>query len=209
MVVSNNKMKFSVVLKATGKPPKNRNCNVVSRIKNGNPSRAPISRKHLPPQRNDSPILTYFNCGKPTHMAKRCKSMPKLIVGSNAQVNLSDEKCIDMIIEINMVGGCDGWWIDNDASLHVCYDRAIFKTYTKVKDKKVLLGDAYTTNVTGIGDMELNFTSRKPIILKDAMHVPVIRNNIVSSFLLNKVRFSHSIWEYFYTISKNGIFVGK
>lgn len=41
------------------------------------------------------------------------------------------------------------------------------------------------------------------------MHVPEIRKNLVSGFLLNKVGFSQSIGEDFYTITKNGIFVGK
>lgn len=40
-------------------------------------------------------------------MAKRCKSMPKH-VGSNAQVNLTNEQFIAMITEINMVGGSGG-----------------------------------------------------------------------------------------------------
>lgn len=85
----------------------------------------------------------------------------------------------------------------------------MFKTYTNAEDKKVLLGDAHTTNVIGIGDVKLNFTSRKTLILKDVMHVPEIRKNLVSGFLLNKARFSQSIGEDLYTITKNGIFVGK
>ncbi|XP_058777305.1 uncharacterized protein LOC131651651 [Vicia villosa] len=40
LVISNNKKRFGAVLKPTGKPLKNQNCNAVNRIKNGNPSRA-------------------------------------------------------------------------------------------------------------------------------------------------------------------------
>lgn len=53
-------------------------------------------------------------------------SMPKL-VGSKAWVNLTSEH---WLTEINMVGGSGGWWIDTNASYHVCYDHAMFKTYT-------------------------------------------------------------------------------
>lgn len=79
----------------------------MNQIKNGNPLKAPyapIARQQPPPQRNDASIFTCFNCGKPGHMAKKCKSKPKSI-GSNAHVNLIDEQFIAMIIEINMVGG--------------------------------------------------------------------------------------------------------
>ena len=114
-----------------------------------------------------------------------------------------------MITEVNMVGGCDGWWIDTGASRHVCYDRAMFKTYMNAGNKKVLLGDTHTTNVAGIGDVELKFTSGKTLILKEVMHVPEIRKNLVSGFLLNKAGFSQTIGADLYTITKNGIFVGK
>lgn len=58
------------------------------------------------------------------------------------------------------------------------------------EDKKVQLGDAHTTNVAGIGDVKLDFTSGKTLILKDVMHVPEIRKNLVVVFLLNKAGFS-------------------
>jgi hypothetical protein len=100
LVVSNNIKKFGAVLKPTGKPLKNQNHNAVNRIKNGNPSRvpyAPIARQQPPPQRYDAPVFNCYNSGKPGHMAKKCKSRPKPVTGSNAQVNLTDEQFIAMI----------------------------------------------------------------------------------------------------------------
>lgn len=85
----------------------------------------------------------------------------------------------------------------------------MFKTYINVEDKKVILGYAHTTNVVEIGGVKLNFTSGKTLFLKGVMHVPEIRKNLVSGFLLNKVEFTHSIGAYFYNISNNGIYVGK
>ncbi|XP_062080111.1 3-hydroxy-3-methylglutaryl-coenzyme A reductase 2-like [Humulus lupulus] len=73
----------------------------------------------------------------------------------------------------------DGWWVDTGASHHVCYDHAMFKTYTAADDKKVLLGDSHTTIVAGIGNMELKFTSGKTLLLKDVMHTPEMRKNMV------------------------------
>ena len=98
---------------------------------------------------------------------------------------------------------------DTCVSRCVYYDRVMFKTYTNIKDKKVLLGDGHTTNVSGIVDMELNFTFRKTLILKNVMHVPKVRKNIISDFLLNKAEFSQSIEVDLYTITKNDIFVNE
>lgn len=61
-----------------------------------------------------------------------------------------------MINEFNMVGGSDGWQIDTDASHHVCFDRAMFKTYTTVEDQKVLLEDSHTTEAAEIIGFLLN-----------------------------------------------------
>ncbi|GJS50253.1 hypothetical protein Tco_0600374 [Tanacetum coccineum] len=67
-----------------------------------------------------------------------------------------------MISEINLIGGSEGWWVDCGATIHVCYDRSLFKTYTAAfEDKKVLLGDHHTTNVAGIRNIELKFKSGK------------------------------------------------
>ncbi|XP_058733368.1 uncharacterized protein LOC131604976 [Vicia villosa] len=108
LVVSNNKKRFGAVLKPTGKPLKNQNRNVVNRIKNGNPSRAPsapFARQQTPPQRNDASVFTCNNCGKPSHMAKKYKSRPKPVVDSNAQINMTDEPFVAMITEVT-----HSWW---------------------------------------------------------------------------------------------------
>ncbi|XP_073219740.1 uncharacterized protein [Cicer arietinum] len=92
--------------------------------------------------------------------------------------------------------GKEGWWIDIGASRHVCYDRAMFKTYAASEYKKVLLGYSHTTNVACIGDVELIFTFGKTLILKDVMHTPEIKKNMVFGFLLNKAWFTQSIGAY-------------
>lgn len=87
-------MKFGVVLKPFGKWLKDHNCNIVSRIKNGNSFRAlitPIDRQQPPPQRNDMVVFSCFNCEKISHMIKKCKTGLKPCVAHNAQVNMTDE----------------------------------------------------------------------------------------------------------------------
>ncbi|XP_073219448.1 uncharacterized protein [Cicer arietinum] len=193
LLVENNKKKkfIRAVLKPNDKQLKNHNQNRTLKTsnKNGNPPKVPIIR-HQPPSGNGPrPPFLCFLCGKKGHMARKCRSKH----GPSNQAKLAEEQFIAMITEINLVGGSNGWWIDTGASRHVCYDRAMFKTYIAVEEKKVLLGDSLTTNVASIGDVELIFTSGKSLILKDVMHTPKIRKNMVSGLLLNKAEFTQSI----------------
>lgn len=63
-----------------------------------------------------------------------------------------------MIIEINIIGGSGGQWMDIGVCRHVYYDCAIFKTYINIENKKVMLGDVHNTNVVCIEDMGMKFT---------------------------------------------------
>ncbi|GAU50608.1 hypothetical protein TSUD_410180 [Trifolium subterraneum] len=191
IVSNNNKKKFGAALKPTGKPLKNQNqSRNQNRVKNGNPVRGHNARQHQqPPPRNDVVDPFYrFNYWKTGHMSKKCRNSkrPKPANLAHINVNVADEPYTCMITEINMVGGTDGWWIDTGATRHVCYDRAMFKTYTNAENKKVQMGNAHTSDVAGIGDVVLKFTSGKTLILKEVLHVPEMKKNLVSGFLLNK-----------------------
>jgi len=140
-------------------------------------------------------------------MARKCMN----ISNRPAQAHLTtvEQSYTTMITEINMVGGSDGWWMDTGTSRHLCFDRAMFKTNATAEDQKVLLGDSHTTEVAGIREVELKFTSKKTLILKDVMHTPKFRKNFVYRFLLNKAGFDQIIGVDMYTITKNDIFIGK
>ncbi|KAL5857550.1 hypothetical protein ACOSQ3_005008 [Xanthoceras sorbifolium] len=124
-------------------------------------------------------------------------------------MNLTEEQLITIISEINIVGGSEGWRVDTGTSRYVCYDRAMFKCYYETMNKKVLLGDSYSTIVAGTGKVELKFTSEKVVMLKDVLYTPEMRKNLISSYLLNKAGFTQTIGADLYTITKNNIFVGK
>lgn len=79
------------------------------------------------------------------------------------------------------------------ASKHVSHDNAIFKTYTSSKDSKILHGDSHTTNMMGVGEVQLKFTSAPMVILKNVLHAPYIRKNLVSAYLINKADFKQVI----------------
>ncbi|KAL3537808.1 hypothetical protein ACH5RR_001174 [Cinchona calisaya] len=115
-----------------------------------------------------------------------------------------------MITEVNMLQNYEGWWADSSASRHICHDKDWFKTYTLAEDdKKILLDDSHTTKVAGVGDIDLKFTFSRILTLRDVLHTPQIRKNLVSSYLLNKADFKQTIDSNQYVITKNNVFVGK
>jgi hypothetical protein len=72
-----------------------------------------------------------------------------------------------------------------------------------------MLGDSHTTDVLGTGEVLLKFTSGRELVLKDVLHAPEIRKNLVSGFLLNKVGFKQVLEADQFVLSKKGMFVGK
>ena len=86
---------------------------------------------------------------------------------------------------------------------------AYLKKYNETKDKNILLGDHHTTKVVGIGEVKLKFTSSKTLVLKEVLHIPEIRKNLFSRYLLNKVGFTQTIGSDLLTFTKNDVFVGK
>lgn len=140
-------------------------------------------------------------------MAHNCIVKPRATVQANltedqlvvmvSDMNIAEKQLVGMISEINYVGCFVSWWIDIGASRYVCYDRDMFKTY--------LGGKIHTPLWLLTGETRLKFTSGKTVILKDVLHTPKIKKNLVSDYLLNKVGFTQTFGADIYTLTKNNL----
>nr|GEW64878.1 hypothetical protein [Tanacetum cinerariifolium] len=119
---------------------------------------------------------------------------------------------IEMMQELHMASviTTDDWWYDFGATTHVCNNKDLFKTYKKTEDgHEVMMGHNHTLKVIGSGNMEIQFTSGKKLTLMNVLHVPNIRNNLVSGFKLCKSRVKAVIESEKVILSKANVFVGK
>ena len=84
---------------------------------------------------------------------------------------------------------CDGkpsvmglvWFLDSGASFHMIGDKYLFSDLEE-KDLGVHIemGDDGRYSATGIGTISFEMESSKPFILKDVMHVPGLKKNLIS-----------------------------
>ncbi|XP_075074624.1 uncharacterized protein LOC142162200 [Nicotiana tabacum] len=159
-----------------------------------------------------------FNAGnteKSRKIEKSGNSEKANIVENSAQglVAMVSAMQIGMVTELNVATTAtktQDWWLDLGATIHVCYDKKMFKTYAEVQDsEQVLMGNHVAADVAGKGSIEINFTSGQKLTLLNVYHVPDMKKNLMSAALLSKKGFKIVIESDHVIVSKNGVFVGK
>ena len=59
------------------------------------------------------------------------------------------------------------WWIDTDANVHIYADISMFSSYQATRTSSVLMGNGSHASVHGVGTIDLKFTSRKIVQLRN------------------------------------------
>ena len=140
-----------------------------------------------------------YHCGRKGHFVKECRfkrrgNRPGLNANnasSSNQANLVEDNkdLVAVITEINSVSSGDAaaWFLDSGATIHVCNNRNLFRTYV-ADDTEVFMGNHVPAKVLGKGTVLLKFTSGQKLTLLDVFHVPDVKRNLLSAGLLVKKR---------------------
>ena len=177
------------------------------------------------PKSNDKKNRACYNCGKMGHYKRECRAPPKQTKGTSANANMIEaeemqeiiamvsELQIGMITDLHMAiteTKTSDWWFDSGATVHVCNNKDLFKTYKEVADQQeVIMGNGNGAKVLGKGSVEIQFTSNKRLTLTNVLHVPDIKKNLVSASILCKSGVKSVLEADNLILSKNGVFVGK
>jgi len=140
-----------------------------------------------------------FHYGNKGHYIKECRFKNFNKKGGSFKVNMVEKDevrelvamvsniQIGMITELNMATNIvktSDWWLDSSVTIHVCNNKAWFKTYEELKKlEEVLMGNHNYAKVLGKGTIELYFTSRQKLYLLNVFHVLEIRKNLVYASL--------------------------
>ena len=78
-----------------------------------------------------------------------------------------------MISEYKLVGNPKEWFLDSDATRHICSAKEAFATYTAVEyDEDLFMGNTATGRIAGTGNVMLKMTSGKVLTLNNVLHCP-------------------------------------
>jgi hypothetical protein len=125
-----------------------------------------------------------FHCHEHGHLATNCpqKKKNKKVDGDAASEALALKFELEFSLITCMMSSAlvSVWYLDSGASFHMTGDKDLFSDLEE-KDLKmhIEMGNDGRYNVTRIGNITFKRDSAKPFQLKDIMHVPGLRKNLV------------------------------
>jgi hypothetical protein len=125
-----------------------------------------------------------FHCHEHGHLATNCpqKKKNKTVAGDTTSEALVSQFEIEFSLIACMASSASGsvWYLDSGASFHMMGDKESFiELEEKYLRMHIEMGDNGRYNATGIGTITFQRESGKPFQLKNVMHVPGLKKNLV------------------------------
>ena len=110
-------------------------------------------------------------CGKNGNFSRDCRF--KRSHNNEAKFNSAHDELVETLSEvISIHGKVSGWWYDTCATIHVTYDRTLFKTFESSKEgHEIKMGNDKRSKVEGKGTIDLFFASAKKVLLTNFLYV--------------------------------------
>eukprot|EP00253_Pinus_taeda_P002603 PITA_02603 len=158
------------------------NCALAAKAKKGKSKKA--SQSGPKGKKQDMSKVKCFHCHQHGHYATYClqKKKNKQVVGSAAGEALASQFELDFSLIACLVSSVMGsvWFLDSGASFHMMGDRDLF---SDLEDKDlgvhIEMDDDGRYSVIGIGTISFERESSKPFVLKEVMHVPGLKKNLI------------------------------
>ena len=91
---------------------------------------------------------------------------------------------------MNLTTNNKDWWVDTEATRHICSEKILFVEYQKLEyDEQLFMGNSTISKVEEKEKVILNSTSRKELTLNDVLHVSDICKNLISGSIRSKKGF--------------------
>ncbi|PHT54694.1 hypothetical protein CQW23_03180 [Capsicum baccatum] len=120
-----------------------------------------------------------------------------------------DDLCA-MLSECNLVGNPREWWMNSDATLHVCANKELFPAFAPAQvEEKIYMTNSATAKVEGVGKVCSKMTYGKVLTLNNVLYVLELRKSLISVSLLDKNGFKCVFIFRKVVLSKGEVYVGK
>ncbi|KAF3681835.1 hypothetical protein FXO38_01541 [Capsicum annuum] len=121
----------------------------------------------------------------------------------------SNDLCA-MFSGCNLVRNPREWWMDSDATRHVCSNKELFSSFAPAQvEEMIYIANSSTAKVEGPGKVGLKMTSKKVLTLNNVLYVLELRSNLIFISPLDKNGFKCvTVYEKI-VISKGEVYVGK
>eukprot|EP00253_Pinus_taeda_P021218 PITA_21218 len=173
--------------KSSSKASDEENCALVAKAKKGKNKKA--SHSSAKGKKQDMSKVKCFHCHQHGHYATNCpqKKKNKQAAESAAGEALASQFERDFSLISCLASSVMGsvWFLDSGASFHMTGDRDLFSDLNE-KDLGVHIemGDDGRYSAIGIGTVSFERESGKPFILKEVIHVPGLKKNLISVAML-------------------------
>ncbi|KAI5392272.1 hypothetical protein KIW84_076886 [Lathyrus oleraceus] len=121
-----------------------------------------------------------YNCDKVGHLAKDCQIEKKVEETTNLTLEAEANEGFLLMAQNEINTNDNVWYLDSEASNHMCGHKHLFKEMRKIEDANVSFGDASKVKVEGKGT--ICYLQKDGLIgsIQDVYYVPNLKTNILS-----------------------------